>query len=320
MSDEPENQEDSIEIVLETVEKAESNEPKVEIEDDKPEVEAKKQEITEVSPDQGIQELKKRLEDEKQARREAERLAREAHERAAKANTDKSESQYQLVVNAIETVKERAKALETAYAEALSVGDTTKAAEIVSAISVNNGQLERLKDGKKAMKRQMKEAEEQAKQPIQPLQQRGSIVDQMIDNVGQTSRASAEWLDRNRDNIRNERDVRKMIRAHEDAVDDGIRVDTPEYFSFIEGRLGISNKVNESHAEESVENPMSYASAPAQKRSTQPPPAPVSRATSRPNTMRLSRDEADTARALGFTPEEYAKNKALLIKEGRYGH
>jgi phage I-like protein len=36
--------------------------------------------------------------------------------------------------------------------------------------------------------------------------------------------------------------------------------------------------------------------------------------------MRLTAAEADTARSLGMTPEEYAKNKALLQKEGRYGH
>jgi hypothetical protein len=320
MADEPENTEDHIEVTLETVEKIESDEPKVEIEEEQPEVSAKPEETAEIPPEKGIQELKRRLEEEKQARIQAEKQAREAHERALKANTDKSESQYQLVVNAIETVKERAKALETAYAEALSVGDTTKAAEIVSAMSSNNGQLERLKDGKKAMKRQMQEAEEQAKQPLQQVQPRGSIVDQLIDNVSQTSRASAEWLDANRAYIRDERDVRKMFRAHEDAIDDGIRADTPEYFEFIESRLGVRRKVDDVPEKEVAENPMSSASAPAQKRSTQPPPAPVTRGTPRPNTMRLSKDEAETARALGYTPEEYAKNKALLMKEGRYGH
>jgi phage I-like protein len=36
--------------------------------------------------------------------------------------------------------------------------------------------------------------------------------------------------------------------------------------------------------------------------------------------MRLTRSEIDTARDLGMTPEEYAKNKSLLIKEKRYGN
>ena len=91
-----------------------------------------------------------------------------------------------------------------------------------------------------------------------------------------------------------------------------------EYFKYIEGRLGIKKDNHESDADESVESPMSSAAAP--KRVVQPPPAPVSRGTSRSNVMRLSAKEAETAKDLGYSPEEYAKNKALLIKEGRYGH
>jgi hypothetical protein len=105
-----------------------------------------------------------------------------------------------------------------------------------------------------------------------------------------------------------------MFRAHEDAVDDGIQPDTDEYFEFIEGRMGINR-------DSAVESPMSEAAAPAPRRSVSPPPAPVSRGNApRPNVMRLSRAEAETAKDLGMTPEEYAKNKAALIKENRYGH
>jgi phage I-like protein len=64
-------------------------------------------------------------------------------------------------------------------------------------------------------------------------------------------------------------------------------------------------------------SPMSAA---AQKKSVQPSPAPVSRGTSKPNVMRLTAAEAEMASALGMSPEEYAKNKALAQKEGQYGH
>jgi phage I-like protein len=109
-----------------------------------------------------------------------------------------------------------------------------------------------------------------------------------------------------------------MFRAHEDAIDDGIAPDSDEYFAFIDQRLGIRRNMDEQGTGASAESPMSTAAAP--KRAVQPSPAPVSRGSSRPNVMRLTAAEAETAAALGMKPEEYAKNKALLQKEGRYGH
>lgn len=307
MSDEQEH----IDVVLEEPKTAEKEEPKVEIVDETEEKVTQKAEKQEVTPDEGISELKKSLEREKQARLEAERRAREAHTQAQQANLDKNDSQYQLVVNAIETVKERAEALKTAYAESMSAGDYAKAAEIQNAMTINATQLEKLKDGKKAMKKQMKETEAQ---PIKPVAPPVDLVEQLASSV--TPR-SAEWLRSSKDYLRNERDIRKMFRAHEDAIDDGIPPDTDEYFEFIENRLGMRRK---EEAEEQIESPLSSAASQAPKRSVAPPPAPVSRGNApRPNTMRLSKLEADTAAALGMSPEEYAKNKALLQKEGRYG-
>jgi hypothetical protein len=191
----------------------------------------------------------------------------------------------------------------------MQVGDYAKAAEIQNAMSVNAHQMEKLKDGKKAMKQQLKEAEKAQDSP----RPQGDLVDQLSQDV---SERSAAWLRESRDYLKSERDVRKMFRAHEDALDDGIVPDTDEYFEFIENRLGMRNRVDKSEA---VESPMSAAAAPAPKKAPQPPPAPVSRSTQRPNVMRLTAAEAEMASALGMKPEEYAQNKALAMKEGRYG-
>ena len=231
--------------------------------------------------------------------------------RAQKAHVEKTDSDYQLVVNAIETVKGRKEQLKSAYADAMNVQDFARAAELQSAINLNDQQLSELKRGKKAMKEQKEAAE---KEPVRPVPQ-GDLVDQIAATV---SPRSAAWLKESREHLRSERDVRKMFRAHEDAVDDGITPDSDEYFQFIEQRLGIRRNADEGSSKTSAESPLSSASAP--RRAPQPPPAPVSRSTQRPNVMRLTAAEADTARSLGMTPEEYAKNKALLQKEGRYGH
>ena len=138
----------------------------------------------------------------------------------------------------------------------------------------------------------------------------------MVEQIAQSvSPRSAAWIREAKDHLKDDRSVRKMFRAHEDAVEDGITPDTDEYFAFIEGRLGINRQ-----QQQEVESPMSSAAAPTPRRSSPPPAAPVSRQSTPSNVMRLTRSEIDTARDLGMTPEEYAKNKSLLIKEKRYGN
>jgi len=299
---------DHVEVVLDDPKEEKKNdEPIVEVEKND-EKHVKAEEKKEFSAEEGIKELKRRLEIEKRRAEEAEWQAMAARERAERAEGDKSESQYQLVVNAIETVKERDKALQNAYAEAISVGDSAKAAEIVSAISMNNSQLERLKEGKKAMKRQMKDTEDGEQPKIVEQPRYVDPIDQMAQNV---SPRSASWLRENRDSLRDERSIRRMYRAHEDAVDDGIAPDSDEYFSFIENRLGL-NKSDDT-------DPVSEAAAPSPRRQVPPPAAPVSRGNQRPNVIRLSREQADTAKMMGMTEAEYAKNMIALRNEGKMG-
>ena len=299
-----------IDVVLEEPKKTDDSLPEVEIIDEKPEKHAKKAEKVEVSPDEGISELKKNLEREKQARLEAERRAQEAYQHAQKAKVDKTDSDYQLVVNAIETVKGRTEQLKTAYADAMNVQDFARAAEIQSALNQNAQQLSELKRGKKAMKEQMREAKSEVKAPAP----QGDMIDQLAASV---SPKSASWLRDSREHLKTERDIRKMFRAHEDAVDDGLAPDSDEYFEYIENRLGFRKNADEQESKTTAESPMSAA---ATRKPVQPPPAPVARGSSRPNVMRLTAAEAEMASSLGMSPEEYAKNKALAQKEGRYGH
>lgn len=303
MSDEDEH----IDVELKEPEKASKDEPKVEVVE---ETSGKKEETSETPAIDGIHELKKKLDIEKRAREEAERRAYEAQNNANKANFDARRADLQSVESALEIVKSRDESLKRAYAEAHASGDSERVAEIVKAMTVNEEQKKDLKKGKKELKRQLEVAERQPVQPVAPPQ--ADMVEQIAQSV---SPRSAAWLRDSKDHLKDERSIRKMFRAHEDAVEDGLAPDSDEYFSFIEGRLGISR-----HQEE-AESPMSSASTPAPRRAAAPPPAaPVSRQSSQSNVMRLTRAEADTARDLGMTPEEYAKNKAMLIKEKRYGN
>lgn len=301
------DQEEHIEVNLEEPKlkaPAEKEELKVEVVDEKPKKEAKKPEVT---PKEGIDELKKRLENERQARIQAEYQAQQARQQAQEAKTETKDANYQLVVNAIETIKGRSEALKSAYAEAMSVGDFQKAATLQEALSINAAQLSELKRGKKAMKEQMKDQSSEVK-PVAPPA--GHIADQLAQNV---SPRSAAWLRDNRDTIKDERAARKMFRAHEDAVDEGLAPDSDEYFGFIEQRLGIRRN-------DEGDDALSEAATPAPKRNLQPPPAPVSRGNQRPNVVRLTREQVEMAKMMGMTETDYAKNMQALQREGKIGH
>jgi hypothetical protein len=303
MSDE----QDHVEVELDKPEETKKDEPEIEIIDEKAAKEPEIEKAPIIEPQEGIQELKKRLEAEKAARIDAEKRAREANFHADRARDNAKDANYQLVVNALETVKERSDALKAAHKEAMSVGDYDKVAELQEAMSINAYQMNELKRGERALKEQMQAEEEAAKrQPPRQAELPGDIIEQMAQTV---SPKSASWLLKNKEHLSGEREIRKMFRAHEDAVDDGLKTDSDEYFSFIESRLGLNKQVEE--------DVMSEAAAPAPRRAPQPPPAPVSRSPQRSNVVRLTKDQAEMASMLGMTDKEYAKHMLDLRKEGK---
>jgi hypothetical protein len=103
-----------------------------------------------------------------------------------------------------------------------------------------------------------------------------------------------------------------MFNAHNSAVSRGIAPDTPQYFAFIERRLGIDNQ----QEEESV---MSSASKPTARKAA-PPAAPVNRTSSSKNSATLTKAEAEMAQALGMSHKEYWTHQQALKKEGKLSH
>lgn len=303
---------DHVDVVIEEPKAEKKEETQVEIVDEAPETAAKQEKLPVIEPQEGIQELKRRLEAEQKARQEAEHRARLAAQHAEQAQGHVEDANYQLVVNAIGTLKERSDTLKAAYKEAMSVGDYDKLADIQEAISVNASQLSELNRGARAMKEAMDEAAERAKrQPVEPMPRTADPIEDMASRV---SERSASWLRANRENLQDAQKIGRMFRAHQDAVEDGIVADSPEYFAYIENRLGIRKQAAE-------DNAMSEAAAPvAPRRAPQPPPAPVSRGTSRPNVIRLTKDQAEHAKMFGMTEKEYALELTRLREEGKVAH
>ena len=291
--------EEQLEIDLSVDDAAKDDHPEIQIVDDKPATRAEK------SVDEGIEELKQKLDLERQARFEAEKRANQATEQAYRASLEVEDTNLHLVNNAIDTIKRDSSILKNQYKEAMSVGDYDRVAEIQEVLSGNAVKLSQLESGKQAMESRPQQAQPQPHLWVDP-----------IENIAaQVTPASADWLRRNKDHLGNKKTIDRMFRAHEDAIDDGIIADTRQYFEFIEGRLGLRKAV-----EVQEESALSGASAPTQRR-VAPPSAPVTRSGTasgtRTNIVRLSGEEREMASMMGMTEKEYAQNKLALQKSGK---
>ena len=257
-----------------------------------------------IEPEEGINDLKMKLEQERSGRIEAEKQARQATEAAVHAKNEVQDTNLHLVKNAIDTVKRNNDILKYNYSEAMAVGDYTKAAEIQENMSMNTSKLMELERGRSHMESAPKYEVPQQQRPSDPVEALAS----------QLSPRSADWVRRNPQCVTDPRMYQKMVAAHNLAMADGYQADSDDYFGFVEDTLRISKRVDIGD-----DDPMSASAKVTQRRS--PPAAPVSRSGtgtgSRPNVVRLTKAEAETAKDLGMTEQDYARNKLLLQKEGR---
>ena len=276
-----EPQEDEIEIV------EAPEEPKVE---EKPQL----------TVEDGINELKFKLEEERKAREAAERRAKEAMEQASAYKHDAADSNMKMIDSAIDTIRRNQEILKQNLRDAVAAGDADAQAEILMSIQKTQSDHEKLVYGKQQYEATVKAS------PADP-------VESMASNL--TPR-SAEWVRAHPEFARDQVLTRRMVRAHEDAIDEGIRPDTDEYFEYVESRLKIRQPPVQQEAA------LSEAStSTAGRRAAAPPAAPVSRSGTgtggRPNVVTLSRAEQEAARDMGMTPKEYAENKMALVKAGK---
>jgi len=264
----------------------------------------KAEEKDEITPEEGINHLKKQLEDERKARAEADRRAHEAQQVAQRAQRDVQDGDYQLIVSAIDKAKSNSELLKNAYAETMAAGDYRKAADIHEALALNANKLATLENGKSAL-------ESKLRQPVQPVEN-----DPVEKFASVLTPRSADWIRSNPDYARDPKKYDAMVRAHNHAMGEGYIPDTDAYFQHVEMRLGL-RRAPETEVEDDV---VSAAAAPVQKR-TAAPAAPTTRMASnssgKPTTVRLTPEQREMASMMGMSPEDYAKNMVSLKREGR---
>jgi len=300
---------DEIKIDLDEIDAKAAKEPKKKApaKDDAPVIETPATPAAASDTEEGIKKLKKQLEDERAAHAATAARAREAESGEIKAKTDVQATQLDLVKGAIATVTQSLDVLEGKYAEAAAAGDWAAAAKVQREIGTNSARLLQLENGKSAL--------EKAPKPV--VRESNDPVEQFTANM--TPR-SAAWVRSHPEYVRDARLNRKMIRAHEDATDEGIKPDTDEYFSAIEKSLGLSTAPSGDDAGD-TEIALSDAAKPTSQRSPPPAGAPVSRSGngngSRPNVVRLTAEQREIAKLNGMTDEEYARQVVALRSEGR---
>jgi hypothetical protein len=252
----------------------------------------------------GIRELKAKLEEERNARIAAETRAKEASDQFETAKNDVNDTNLRLIENAIDTVQRNQEILKQNLRDAVAVGDTDAQADILMAINDAKADYNALLAGKKHQEQLLQAKAEPVK-----------IYDDPVEEfAARLTPKSAAWIRAHPEYGRPGELRADMIEAHEKAVRGGIRPDTPEYFSYVERKLGIDNP-------QETESAMSEASAPTSRRSA-PPAAPVSRSGTgtggtRSNVVSLTRAEREAARDMKMTDREYALQKMALIKDGR---
>jgi len=276
-----EPQEDEIEIV------EAPEEPKVE---EKPQL----------TVEAGIDALKAQLEDERRAREAAERRAKEAYEQASAYKNDAADSNMKMIDSAIDTLKRNQEILKQNLRDAVAMGDADAQADIMMSLNKTDRQLDEVQKGKQQYEATVKRS---AADPVEAL-------------ASQLTPRSAEWIRAHPEAVHDPVMNRKLRRAHEDAIDDGLVADSDEYFSYVENRLNVRKPVQQQEAA------LSEAStSTAGRRAAAPPAAPVSRSGTgtggRPNVVTLTRAEQEAARDMGMTPKEYAENKMALVKAGK---
>ena len=180
------------------------------------------------SADEGIAELKRKYEEAEQGRLKAERERNEAVQRAYTANNEKEDTNLRLIESAISQVAANSSMLEQGYADALTSGDTVRAAKIMREMAANEAKALQLQNGKQSIQ----EAPRSAPRPLDPIE------DFIVTN--KLGPRPAAWIRSHPEYALNPKLTQKMIAADNLVVADGLERGSDAYFEAVEDTLKIN--------------------------------------------------------------------------------
>jgi hypothetical protein len=270
-----------------------------------PEIEAKKPDAEPakiVSGEEGAEELKRKLDEERTRREAAEAVARTATEQVGQAKAAVEDGELREIQTSIDVTKRNLDMAKQQYRNARAAGDVDGELEATEAIAQAKADLNSLEAGKSAR--------EHAKKNPQPQPQfHQDPVEVVVGSLARWPQSQA-WVRNHPEMARDPSKWRATVAASDLALARGLAADTPAYFAHIEGTLqangimpmpggsangngnGNGNGAAPVKTEETV---MSQASRPVA-----PAAAPPSRSGSapsgqKPGTIRLTREQAEMA-------------------------
>lgn len=274
-----------------------------------------------------LQAIQAEKEAERQARVQAEHEARNLATVAHQARSTAEASHYQLVEGYAQQAKHRSDQIKREIKLALDAGEYERASELqMEAAKVAARQLQ-YEDAKADMEARLRRRE--AEPPPQPQRQvrPEPPADPFEASISGLSEASKAWLREHRECVLDDVKQAEVVLADKQARRAGHAPDTPEYFAFIEERMGYRTPPAKAEPAAEVikdgDDEVVIVDAPKPV-SRSLPAAPVSRETtpgrSGPQQIRLSRAEAEMAEHLGMTAKEYFNWKQRAEKDGRYAN
>ena len=249
---------------------------------------------------------------ERDARMRAEQYAAQQAQTVHYAQAEVQDSNLRIIQNAISSTQAQAEQAEKIYADAMAAGDYESAARAQRAIAQAETHLLQLENGKARLEEVLSETTEGRVEAPRVPSFEPRVPRNPVDVYAERlTPKSAAWL---RDHPEVIGRIPRLTRAHEDAVEDGIPPESPEYFNYIEKRLGLGRQKSDSGRE----TRKNVVSAPVSSSGSV-----SSRSSGSSNSMVLSSDEVEMAilaepgLSRDKAIEEYARNKAYLIKTGK---
>jgi hypothetical protein len=298
--------------------------PVVETERPKKQIDEREKALKELKAQ--YEQQKRIAEAEREARKQAEQFARQQAQQVYNAQNQVQDGNLKIILNAIDATEQAAANAERDYATAMAAGDYAMAAKAQRIMAQAESHLLQLNNGKQRLEETLQDTtegtvQEQEIPSFEPRIQHDPV--EMY--ASKLAPKSAQWLREHPDAVNK---IGKLTRAHADAVEDGIAPESPDYFRYIESRLGYSDQVDDDdgYVEEEPVRQVKQVQSLKKPAVSAPVTSSASAATPRQpstNSMVLSADEvemallAEPSLSRDKAIESYARNKAYLIKQGK---
>ena len=266
----------------------------------------------EVPAQEGISELRARLQASDLARRQAEDRANQAEQARAQATGATQDANVQFLTTALEGVRQSMGVLEANLAESYAVQDFAAAAKIQTEIARTAQRESAIETGLDQLKTMPREQPRAAPRQDDPVE---AVASQLTPNA-------AAWIRAHPDYVTDPQKNARLMSAHYDAMAEGLAADSSDYIRYVEAHVAPRGAQPQPERREPVSVP---------NRRSAPAAAPVSRgngAASNPTRVTLTHEQRTTAHEnfpdemredpTGRKAEQaYARNMLVLRREGR---